>query len=90
MLHVAACIRAQGPPANYWCFAMERYGGWVTRWAKSNQKQVITAVPNRIVKQERVSKAFECAITPDYKRDLSQPDPPVIIPLHRRRVGRVR
>lgn len=69
---------------------MERYGGWVKRWAKSNRKQVITAVSNRIVKQERVSKAFECAITPDYKRGLSQPDPPAIIPLHRRRVGRVR
>lgn len=69
---------------------MERYGGWVKRWAKSNRKQVITAVSNRIVKQERVSKTFECAITPDYKRGLSQPDPPAIIPLHRRRVGRVR
>jgi hypothetical protein len=38
---------------------MERYGGWVKRWAKSNRKQVITAVSNRIIKQERVRQHLD-------------------------------
>jgi len=31
---------------------MERYGGWVKRYAKNNRKQVITAISSRIIKEE--------------------------------------
>jgi hypothetical protein len=38
---------------------MERYGGWVKRWAQNNRKQVITAMNNRIIKEERVSVRWD-------------------------------
>ncbi|KAJ9127066.1 hypothetical protein QFC24_001300 [Naganishia onofrii] len=54
LLHVAECVKRQSPLAMYWCFAMERYGGMVKRYAKNNRKQVITAITNRIIKEERI------------------------------------
>jgi hypothetical protein len=59
LLHVAQCIRKQGSAGKDWCFAIERYGRWVKRWAQSNRKQVITAMNNRIIKEERVSVRWD-------------------------------
>lgn len=38
LLHMVDCIEWQGPPCYYWCFSIERYGGWLKRWAGQNNQ----------------------------------------------------
>lgn len=58
MLHIADYIEQQGPPCRYWCFAIERYGGWLKRELNNNQLPVV-ALSNRILKQEQVRRMLE-------------------------------
>lgn len=53
MLHVVDCIEWQRPPCRYWCFAIERYGGWLKKELNNNQLPVV-ALSNRVIKQEQV------------------------------------
>lgn len=55
LLHLVDCIEWQGPPCYYWCFATERYGGWLKRWAGENNKDTVVALSNRVVREEQVS-----------------------------------
>lgn len=55
MLHVVDCIEWQGPMCHYWCFPIERYGGWLKRWVGENNKDTVLALSNRIVREEQVS-----------------------------------
>lgn len=55
MLHVVDCIEWQGPMCYYWCFPIERYGGWLKRWVGDNNKDTVLALSNRIVREEQVS-----------------------------------
>lgn len=65
---------------------MQRYGGSVKRQSRSNRKQVITAVTNRIVKQERVSTT-EHPLVPAPLCIFLPPDPSTGIALQPRRAG---
>ncbi|KAJ9109972.1 hypothetical protein QFC20_003172 [Naganishia adeliensis] len=53
MLHVVDYIEWQGPPCRYWCFCIERYGGWLKKELNNNQLPVV-ALSNRVIKQEQI------------------------------------
>ncbi|KAJ9096477.1 hypothetical protein QFC21_005299 [Naganishia friedmannii] len=44
----------QGPPSYYWCFAIERFGGWLKRNIK-NRKDVLRSLMNIIMRQEQIN-----------------------------------
>jgi hypothetical protein len=48
LLHVADNIRWLGPPSQYWCFSIERFGAWVKTQAISNRKKPIQFLNNRL------------------------------------------
>ncbi|KAJ9115199.1 hypothetical protein QFC20_001066 [Naganishia adeliensis] len=58
LLHMGECIRRQGPPCHYWCYTMERYGGWVKREVLKNRKRPIEALNNRVFMQEQISQVL--------------------------------
>jgi hypothetical protein len=60
LLYVTDYIEWQGPPRRYWCFAVERYGGWLKKELNNNQSAVV-ALSNRMIKQEQVRKG-QCHI----------------------------
>lgn len=54
LLHIAHYVRRQGPPCHYWCFTMERHGGWLKRQVVKNRKKAIEALSNRVLVEEQV------------------------------------
>lgn len=58
LLHIPQCIAHLGPPCHYWCFSMERYGGWVKRQVVHNRKKPIEALNNRVLREEQVGSSL--------------------------------
>ncbi|KAJ9092704.1 hypothetical protein QFC20_007305 [Naganishia adeliensis] len=54
LLHIGHYIREQGPPCHYWCFTMERHGGWLKRQVVKNRKKAIEALSNRVLLEEQI------------------------------------
>ncbi|KAJ9096484.1 hypothetical protein QFC20_006427 [Naganishia adeliensis] len=58
------CLQ-QGPPCHYWCYTMERYGGWVKREVLNNRKRPIEALNTRVLNQEQISQVLSTIEQPD-------------------------
>ncbi|KAI5448975.1 hypothetical protein NCC49_005708 [Naganishia albida] len=54
LLHAVDCIRWQGPLCGYWCFALERFGGWIKSFAWRNNKDVVSWINNQLVQREQM------------------------------------
>lgn len=54
LLHAVDCIRWQGPLCGYWCFGLERFGGWIKSFAWRNNKDVVSWINNQLVQREQV------------------------------------
>jgi hypothetical protein len=61
LLHVVPIIDMQGPPCYYWCFSVERFGGWMKK-NLHNRKDILKSLSNAVIKQEevRVSPLTSC------------------------------
>jgi hypothetical protein len=54
LLHVAQYIRQQGPPCQYWCFYIERFGAYIKRQVVRNKKKPFETLHNRLVIEQRL------------------------------------
>lgn len=54
------CIEQQGPLCVYWCFATERFCGWIKRKAQKNRSSAITSLGNQMTAQKQVSERVVC------------------------------
>ncbi|KAJ9092331.1 hypothetical protein QFC20_007411 [Naganishia adeliensis] len=62
LLHVVPIIAAQGPPCYYWCFAIERFGGWMKRSIKS-RSQILKALTNTMITNEQIHSVLSTVST---------------------------
>lgn len=61
LLHLYDCIVRQGPPSYYWCFGLERFGGWLKQNVR-NRRDAITALSNIVIYQEKVTHMRRTAL----------------------------
>jgi hypothetical protein len=69
LLHIADNIRWLGPPSQYWCFSIERFGAWVKTQAINNRKKPIQFLNNRLRREEQVGRDAKFIIVDETKAD---------------------
>jgi hypothetical protein len=67
LLHIAAMLEMHGPPCYYWCFSIERVGGWMKRSIKS-RRHLLVALSNVMIREEQVSYEVSWVNHPSCRR----------------------
>lgn len=49
------CVAQQGLMFTYWCFSLERFGGWLKSNLR-NMKDPLITIANLVLKREQVSR----------------------------------